>query len=309
MRSGCASRARRRVPGVELDHVHLRRADQRLARVDLEHRRVVGSRARVELRACRGCAACRRASGRRAGRRQAGGRAHQRDRPPARCGSMCRATSRVVADEVELGDAARGVDHALGVGDATPSTTASPCLLAGGCRFFVAPPASSPSPSPPCVPSSSAVVRADGSATGCSRVIACGSLSLRSPWKTGWRMRPSRVHSANDTSATSFGCDPVALHAARLSRRTASSSVSSASSACVQRRRASSRRSRCRRCPHSAACPASSCTPSSSEPKPVREPLRIGEAADHELLALRALELDPVGLSAATRRARRRACR
>ena len=36
-----------------------------------------------------------------------------------------------------------------------------------------------------------------GACAGFSRVIASGSLSLRSPWNVGWRMRPSSVHSVN----------------------------------------------------------------------------------------------------------------
>src|SRR5581483_9479280 len=38
-----------------------------------------------------------------------------------------------------------------------------------------------------------------------SRTTVAGSLSLRSAMNTGWRRMPSRVHSANATSPTSFG--------------------------------------------------------------------------------------------------------
>jgi hypothetical protein len=40
---------------------------------------------------------------------------------------------------------------------------------------------------------------------GSSFVIADAGLSVRRPWKTEWRMRPSGVHSPNETSATSSG--------------------------------------------------------------------------------------------------------
>ena len=38
-----------------------------------------------------------------------------------------------------------------------------------------------------------------------SRVIDAASLWVRRPWNTGWRMRPSLVHSVNATSATRLG--------------------------------------------------------------------------------------------------------
>jgi hypothetical protein len=41
--------------------------------------------------------------------------------------------------------------------------------------------------------------------TGCSRVMLRAGLSSRRPWKTEWRIRPSGVHSPNETSATSVG--------------------------------------------------------------------------------------------------------
>jgi hypothetical protein len=41
--------------------------------------------------------------------------------------------------------------------------------------------------------------------TGSSLAITAAGLSLRSPWNTEWRMRPSGVHSEKDTSATSSG--------------------------------------------------------------------------------------------------------
>ena len=40
---------------------------------------------------------------------------------------------------------------------------------------------------------------------GCSWRMSWGGLSLRRPLNTAWRMRPSRVHSANATSAISSG--------------------------------------------------------------------------------------------------------
>ena len=48
-RSGWSILLRRRVQGVELDRVHLRRGDEGLDVVDGEHRRVAGPELRVEL--------------------------------------------------------------------------------------------------------------------------------------------------------------------------------------------------------------------------------------------------------------------
>ena len=50
-------------------------------------------------------------------------------------------------------------------------------------------------------------------------MIALAALSLRSPWNTGWRTRPSGVHSAKLTSATSFGLTQCSAPAARFDQR------------------------------------------------------------------------------------------
>ena len=124
MRSGWSMSRRGRVPGVQLDHVHLRRADQRGARVDLQHRLVVRARRRVELLHAGHLHRARRASGRRARRRRP--RARAPARPAAPSGAAGSAARRVVVgDEVELGGAARGVDHAVGVRDAQALDSAS----------------------------------------------------------------------------------------------------------------------------------------------------------------------------------------
>ena len=119
MRSGLSMALRGGVPGVELDHVHLRRADQRLRGRDLEHRRMPGPEARIELPD--------------AGDLQlvgvlleeelaldAGGRAHQRDRPAREVRQHVIGDAVVVAHEVELGRLARAIDDALGVADLEP---------------------------------------------------------------------------------------------------------------------------------------------------------------------------------------------
>src|SRR5438132_3118464 len=51
--------------------------------------------------------------------------------------------------------------------------------------------------------------------SACSRRTSRGSTSSRSPRKTGCRITPSRVHSANLTSATNFGFTQVGFSLAR----------------------------------------------------------------------------------------------
>ena len=129
---------------------------------------------------------------------------------------------------------------------------------------------------------------------GSSRVIACGSC------RCAGRGRPYggcglAVHSVKATSATSLAGSGPSPHAGGCGTDLAGFQrlhLLQAASA------AACRRSRCRRCGIDER-PSASCTPRSSEPKPTRLP-GIGIAADHELLAARALQLDPRG------RARRR---
>ena len=167
--------------------------------------------------------------------------------------------------------------------------------------------------------------------TGCSRVMLRGALSSRRPWKTEWRIRPSGVHSPNETSATSSGLTQWPLTSRGFSkngRRLAGEAVERL----AQRRERASGRSRCRRRRRSGARRVSSWMPSSSEPKPVREPFgsvqppitnswrcvhlsliqvgraprdvgRIGALADH------AFEAASGRRSAAARAARRRSSR
>ncbi len=93
MRSGCVDVARRRVPGVQLDHVHLRRADA--APSASRSRASAGARARspVELLDAGDLRPCRRASGRTARRRCRPGARTSATGRPARCGSISVATA------------------------------------------------------------------------------------------------------------------------------------------------------------------------------------------------------------------------
>ena len=131
IRSGCVVSRRRRVPGVELDHVGLRRADQRGERVDLDHRLVVGRDRRVELRAARGCCSVSACFWKNSWPPMPAGARTSETGRLTRCGRISRATVEVVVDDVELGDAGRGVDDAIGVADADAFDLASPLPLRG----------------------------------------------------------------------------------------------------------------------------------------------------------------------------------
>ena len=91
---GAVVSSRGRVPGVELDHVGLRRADQRRERVDLDHRLVVGRDRRVELAQLGDAQACRRGAGRRAWPAMPAGARTSETGRLTRCGRISRATSR-----------------------------------------------------------------------------------------------------------------------------------------------------------------------------------------------------------------------
>ena len=302
MRSGWSRSLGRRVPGVELDHVGLRRADQRGERVDLDHRLVVGRDRRIELRAARGL--------QRAGVRwkkswppmPAGARTSETGRL-TRCGRISRGDVEVVVDDVELGDAGRGVDDAIGVADADAFDgrrrrcalrRAAPAAAAGGCRALRLSPAAFALPAR--LLRRRALSLAAASTHRRRRPAARGRSRSR-PCRRAGRGRPSGgsgrrgVHSPNDTSATSFG----STQWPRTSRGFSKNGVVSAgiaASACFTA--ASVFWSKPLPTPPAKRrCPASSWMPSRSEPMPVREPLRIGPAADDELLALRALQLDP----------------
>ena len=136
-------------------------------------------------------------------------RAHQRHRPALQVLHHQRRDQRVVAHQVDLGGAAGGVDHPLGIGDAQRRRQATPAAVRRVASRAVGPPA---------------VCAAGGLAPGglgglvdrrvvarLSRAIAAGGLSARRPWNTEWRMRPLRVHSPKATSQTSSGLTQCAL--------------------------------------------------------------------------------------------------
>ena len=136
-------------------------------------------------------------------------------------------------------------------------------------------------------------------------VTSRAGLSSRSATKTAWRTCPSGVHSRNDTSATSSGRTQRSAPALRRDQRPgviASTSKASASvdlerdQARVQVARRCARSSRCRRCRRRRSAPFSQVAEQQAADLAARA-VAIGEAADHELLAQRALELQP-GLAA-----------
>ena len=88
---------------MELDHVGLRRADQRNERIDLEHRLVVGRDLRVELTQF-GDAQRSRVALEHEAAGEAGGRAHQRHRPRREMRQDQPGAVEVVLDDVELVD-------------------------------------------------------------------------------------------------------------------------------------------------------------------------------------------------------------
>ena len=95
-------------------------------------------------------------------------------------------------------------------------------------------------------------------------------LSSRRPWKTEWRMRPSGVHSPNETSATSLG----STQWPRTSRGFSKNGVVSAGIAASAFFTAASVfwSKPLPTPPAKRRWPASSWMPSSSEPMPLREP-------------------------------------
>ena len=125
----------RRVPGVELDHVHLRRADQRGERVDLDHRLVAGRDRRVELASARGCRSVPACFWKKSWPPMPAGARTSATGRSTRCGSISCATRQVVVDEVELGDAGRAHRSTRsGLLMRMPSTLG----VAARCAFFAA---------------------------------------------------------------------------------------------------------------------------------------------------------------------------
>ena len=97
------------------------------------------------------------------------------------------------------------------------------------------------------------------------------ALSSRRPWKTEWRIRPSGVHSPNETSATSVG----STQWPRTSRGFSKNGVVVAGEAVerlAQRRERALWSKPLPTPPAKRSLPASSWMPSRSEPMPVREP-------------------------------------
>ena len=96
------------------------------------------------------------------------------------------------------------------------------------------------------------------------------ALSSRRPWKTEWRIRPSGVHSPNETSATSVGLTQWPRTSRGFSKNGV---VSLARPSSALRREASEPWSKPLPTPPAKrSLPRSSWMPSRSEPSPVREP-------------------------------------
>ena len=282
MRSGLSMMRDGRVPGVELDHVHLRRADQRLRRsrpraapawpgqsagsssLDAGDAELLAVLLEEQLAA------------------DAGRAAHQRHRPAVQVRQDPVGDALVVAHEVELGQAGAAVDDAVGVRDlrcarSRGAPPASPAARRGRRR-----PSRSRRRRPACRRAGRGTTRG-----GCGRrastrrsatsATSCGSTQRSLP---GAAARPAAALGRGaGVERRRLGLDlrPAALAAARRGLRVpAGADVAGVDAA---------RRS-------------SSWTPSSRLPISAARAAAVGEAADDELLALLALELEP-GLGAA----------
>ena len=133
------------------------------------------------------------------------------------------------------------------------------------------------------------------------RTTSRARLSSRSPWKRGWRRRPSRVHSVKPTCPTSSGSaqraprgpsPPAKGEVAPLPR--AQLAAEAPQQGVVEARPDLARVAQLARCRRG--------SPRAARRAPSRA-LRLGPPRDHELLALLALQLQPV---ARARRAIRR---
>ena len=166
--------------------------DQRLGGVDLEQRRVPGPERRVELAQAGHARLAVLLEEQLAG--DALGRAHQRHRPVREVRQHPLGDALVVAHQVELGQAGRRVDHALGIRhlDARRRRRRGAVHAA------------------PARPAALAPSRASPSLAG---------LSARRPWKTAWRTWPSGVQSRERTSATSSGLTQRSPPAVRRDQR------------------------------------------------------------------------------------------
>ncbi len=192
MRSGLVDLLRCRVPGVELDDVHLRRCDERLGRVDLEQWRVAWPERRVQS-----------LDAREARLQHASGRTARRSRPwvpctsehgrPCRCGRIHSADRLVVADQVDLLEAGRRIDDPISVR----------YLDAIGSRLPRRP------------PRGGTLRQLHASHAQCS-LPACPFATPRT--KHAESADPG-VHSANSTSATSCGLTHRSLPARRRDQR------------------------------------------------------------------------------------------
>ena len=128
---------------------------------------------------------------------------------------------------------------------------------------------------------------------GISRTTSAGSLSRRRPWNRGWRSCPAVVHSVKPTWATSRGSTQCTPDRGRLPRSNGGSGPAPAGQRRVQAGPASAGRSRCPPCPRRRACRRGRSSRAAARRTRCGSP-RVGEAADDELLAVLALELQPV---------------
>ena len=112
----------------------------------------------------------------------------------------------------------------------------------------------------------------DSTGLGTSRTTSRAFLSWRSPWKEGWRRRPSLVHSVNATSATSSGRTQCARVTPGMRERS-KGEVGCARAASRRRRSSSSFEVKpVPTLPANSRRPSGSWTPMSSAPRPTREP-------------------------------------
>ncbi len=233
-------------------------------------------------------------------------RAQQRQRPPGQVRQHEFGGRAVVVGQAPLGDAAGGVDDALGMGDAhgggrvgIARPTAAPALRRRLRRGRGLPGAAPPArrrarPHPRPRPRRAA----PDTCTSRSRRTSAAGLSSRRPWKTAWRTRPAGVHSVNDTSATHCGRTQCgrALRSVPTRRRRVREGACArrrAAAGAAPARRACRGRSRCRRCRRSAVARRRRRRRAAARRAPGAS-LRVGPAADDELLAAPALQLDPV---------------
>ncbi len=152
------------------------------------------------------------------------------------------------------------------------------------------------------MPGNDAPIRADAEASaavrclGFSRMMALAGLSSRSPWNTECRIRLSLVHSAKETSASSFGCTQWAFFA--IARGLTKGLLSVTRAPNFSRKSASVRS--LKPVPDIARILERSILRMHAQQQradPRARSLRVCEAANHELLPMAAFEFDPVGIA------------